>query len=595
MSTRDLGGDEALIAQLGSAAAMLNGVFADRARTFVETGDELVKAVGVFRELTSVFESLPDALSNEDLSAGSAALEDVAQDCVAIHDAIPGQLQSMDSLGSANGNIGKRLDQLKSSISFVASIALNARIEASALKSNGQDILAFTHEVAKLAQAAEETIHQYEIEQRSAHEALRSSRAVLADFGGKHRSQLGTIATELRRNLASIEGRRNQALSEATHISARSRQIASSIGTLITALQIADISSQRFAHVHESIDLLIAGLTANDSDTGEDWWSDLDQDEREAVAAEVSSLQIAQIDNALRDLRSETQSMRDEIAKLVRDAGAMGAQGASIYGTTDLAGDSFLGELASRIDVAGHLLSNCQKASSVAAELNEGVGARFGTLHQRAASLQGIVGIVGGVRLIGLNAHLKSDGLGPDGRTLSAISRELRNSADSITMLARDLIKEIDQTVLIFNELKSRNSAMGAGRFASLTASMSKALSAFQESGSQLAAALKRLSMEGSDVCSILSAAMDRLSTRDELERRLEQASEILRAVGKIAKASGQTGRVKARTSEFFTQRYTMAAERNVHAAQAAPGRSRAGAGSALAEVTEDDLDSILF
>lgn len=596
MSARELDSDGVLLGELKMAASMLEGAFAERAHTFVEAGNELVKAVGVFHGLTSVFESLPNALANNDLNIGSTALEEVAKDCIAIHDSIPHQLRSMESLGIANGNIGKRLDQLRGNIQFVSSIALNARIEASALKSNGQDILAFTYEVAKLAQTAEDTIHQYEAEQRSAHEALQSSRSVLAEFANRHRSQLGTIAADLRKNLQSIEGRRTKALNEATHIGARSRQISKSIGALITALQIADISSQRFAHVHEAVDLVITGLTAKDQGPGANWWSDLEDEERAAVAAEVSSLQVAQIDNALRDLRSETQSIRDEIAKLVRDAGAMSDQGASIYGSGDLTADSFLGELANRIDVAGHLLSNCQNASNLVAELNDSVGMRFGTLHERAASLQGIVGIVGGVRLIGLNAHLKSDGLGQEGRTLSAISRELRGSADSITVLARDLIKEIDHTVLLFNDLKALNSAVGADRFSTLTTLMSNALAAFQESGVQLTTALRRLSAEGGDVCLVLNAALDRLGVQDDLERRLEGASAIFQAVGKIANPSGLTSRARARTTEFFSQRYTMAAERNVHAAQAAPGGSQTGfSGSAIGEVAEEDLDSMLF
>jgi hypothetical protein len=594
MSTRELVREDELLGELKRVASLLEGAFGDRARTFVEAGDELVKAVGVFHELTSVFEGLPHALSNQDLNAGAGALAEVASDCATIHDVIPKQLRAMEGLIAANGNVGKRLDQLRASISFVASIALNARIEASALRSNGQDILAFTYEVAKLAETAEETIRQYEVEQRGADEALQSSRSVLIDFGGKHRAQLEIIASELRRNLAAIEARRDRALSEAAHIGARSRQIAASIGTLITALQIADISSQRFAHVHEAVESLIAGLTADGSSGAEGWWADLSEDERGAVAAEVSALQIAQIDNALRDLDAQTQSMRNEIAKLIRDARAMGEQGASIYGGSGVAANSFLGELASRIDVAANLLSNCQKAGDLVAELNEGVGSRFGTLHERAASLQGIVGIVGGVRLIGLNAHLKSDGLGPEGRALSAISRELRSSADSITVFARDLIKEIDHTVVVFNELKSHNAALDGEHLSSLAGRMTKALAAFQESGAELGKALKRLSVEESNVGIVLNAALERLNAEDALERRLAQASEGLRAVERMADTGRQTSRSKARTAQYFTQRYTMAAERNVHTAQTRPG-TQAGSGSAVADVTEDDLDSILF
>ena len=442
-----------LLAQLDAAATALDGAFAVRARSFVDVGDKLVEAVSVFHELTGVFDALPTALANDELRMGSDTLEQVARECTAIHDIVPDQVRAMEALAAANVTIGKRLDLLRNNIQTIANIAINARIEASALKSNSQEMLTFTYEVAKLASTAEVTINQYSLEQRKAHEALHAARTVLTSFASKHRAQLGSIAKELHKSLGSVDTRRSEALSQSTHIGQRSRQITQSIGKIITALQIADITSQRLAHVHEAVEQVARGLEATDGDEG-DWWTDLDHDERTAVAAEVASLQISQMHNALADLETESRSIEREITQLRHDAAEMTEQGSALYGSDGASANSFLGELAGRINIAGHLLSDCQSACKQVDALNESVGARFGALHAQAASLEGIVGVVGGVRLIGLNAHLKSDGLGPEGRTLSVISRELRNSAEFISSHARDLIKAIDETIALFEELK---------------------------------------------------------------------------------------------------------------------------------------------
>ena len=205
------------------AEALLDGAFADRAKAFLIAGDELVKAIGAFGNLSSVFDALPEALANDDLRAGAATLEEVAHDCGAIHDLIPGQIGAMDELFAANGNIGKRLDSLRDNIKIVACIAINARIEASALQSNSQDMLTFTYDVAKLAATAETTIDQYSGEQRKAHTVLQSARDVLTEFDTRHRAQLGSVAREVERNLRSIEGRRTAVLDEASRIGERSR------------------------------------------------------------------------------------------------------------------------------------------------------------------------------------------------------------------------------------------------------------------------------------------------------------------------------------------------------------------------------------
>jgi chromosome segregation ATPase len=580
-----------LLAQLGEAATALDGAFAPRARSFVDVGEGLVEAVSVFHELTAIFDALPNALANDDLRESTETLQQVAKECTAIHDIVPDQVRAMEALAAANVTIGKRLELLRTNIQTIANIAINARIEASALKSNSQEMLTFTYEVAKLASTAEATINQYGMEQRKAHEALHAARAVLLSFETKHRAQLGSIARELDNSLGSVEARRTDALGQSTHIGQRSRQIAQSIGKIITALQIADITSQRLAHVHEAVEQLSCGIAAEGGDD-DDWWTGLDHDERTAVAAEVATLQLAQIENALADLNSETRSIESEISQLRRDAAEMTDQGSALYGSDGASAKSFLGELAARINVAGHLLHDCQIACRQVDELNESVGARFGALHAQAASLEGIVGVVGGVRLIGLNAHLKSDGLGPEGRTLSAISRELRNSAEFISAHARDLIKAIDETISLFDELKKHNAALGVDRIATLDIGMSTALSAFEESGGSLATALATLRSQGERVKTTLHAAQTCLHQGDKLEHRLENASRVLEALAHGPGRNLQTSLTNERAKIHFAQRYTMAAERNVHGAGASAGAST----SALSDPgASAELEDIFF
>jgi hypothetical protein len=588
----EFGADEQQLDELRHAEALLDGAFSGRAKAFLVAGEELVSAIGAFHGLSAVFDGLPQALANDELRSGAATLEEVANDCATIHDLIPEQIGGMDNLFTANGNIGKRLDQLRDNIKIVACIALNARIEASSLKSNSQDMLTFTYDVAKLATTAETTIDQYSSEQRKAHQVLQSARDVLTEFDSHHRAQLGTVAREVERNLRAVEARRTSVLDEASRIGDRSRQITASIGTIITALQIADITSQRFAHVHEAVALILEGLAANEDAGGDVWWADLSADERRSVAAQAAQLQVAQIDHTLADLNTETQSIETEISKLAGDATAMAQQGAALYGSGGDAAQSFLGELAGRIDVAGRLLSDCRKAFGRVGELNTSLGARFAALQGQAASLQGIVGVVSGVRLIGLNAHLKSDGLGHEGRTLSAISRELRSSADFITVHARDLIKAIDDTLAQFEKLQLSNRGVGAERLGALSDGMAAALAAFEQGGERLAEALTSLTCEGEKVCANLRSAAECIRRRDDLEDRLRGAREVLVRLGASAPASGDTSRAKAAAASFFGERYTMAAERNVHSAQHTG--HQAGSGSAMVHA-EEDLESILF
>jgi hypothetical protein len=514
--------------ELRNAESLLDGAFADRAKSFVAAGDELVKAVAAFQGLSTVFNGLSDALSNTDMRDGLARLEEVARDCSEIHDLIPCQLNAMDNLSDANGNIGKRLEQLRANIRIVACIAINARIEASGLKAHSQDMLTFTYDVAKLATTAEGTIDQYGTEQRRANDVLQNARNVLTQFAIAHSTQLKAIAAEIATNLHSVEQRRTVILAEASRIGARAGEITASIGKIITALQIADITSQRLSHVHEAASLLIEGLSSEGNGNADQWWHGLDAWERQQVAAKVAALQIAQIDHTLVDLDAETLSIRKEVAGLAEEAVAMTRDGRHLYGSGEDASQSFLGTLAGRIQLASELLSDCQRAFGRLSELNRSVGNSFSALHDQAASLQGIMGVVRGVRLIGLNAHLKSDGLGHEGRTLSAISRELRSSADLISVHARDLIKSIDDTLAEFEIVKTHSGSVSASRLQSLVDGMGQALFAFETGGTSLADALTSLTREGSSVCDALAAACEVFERTDDLTSRLGAARGVL-------------------------------------------------------------------
>jgi hypothetical protein len=579
---------------LQTAESLLDGAFSERAKAFVAAGEELVRAVTAFHGLRSVFDGLSEALSSVEIRDGVAKLEEVARDCGEIHDLIPAQIAAMDGLFDANGSIGKRLEQLRSNIQIVACIAVNARIEASGLRAHSEEMLTFTYEVAQLATTAEETISQYSAEQSRAHQALQNARDLLTQFASTHRTQLMTIAGEIDQNLRSVEQRRAAALAKASHIGERAQEITNSIGKIITALQIADITSQRLAHVHEAVSLLIEGLSAGEIGGEGQWWGGLEPQERRQVAAQVAALQISQIDHTLADLDAEAQSIRSEVSALVDDAIAMARDGQDLYGAGGGQSQSFLGALAERIHFASKLLSDCQAAFSRVGELNNTVGGRFAALHAQTASLQGIMGVVRGVRLIGLNAHLKSDGLGQEGRTLSAISRELRSSADIIGVHARDLIKSIEDTLTEFETVKRNSGTVGASQIHGLVDGMAVALSAFEAGGSSLAGALGALNREGQAVCDALVAARTALDWKDELSTRLAGARDILKEIADSVAQHEMTPRSKSAAAAFFGDRYTMAAERNVHMAKTS-GTSQTGSGSATADAGVDDLESIFF
>jgi len=89
------------------------------------------------------------------------------------------------------------------------------------------------------------------------------------------------------------------------------------------------------------------------------------------------------------------------------------------------------------------------------------------------------------------------------------------------------------------------------------------------------------------------AAACAAIMKRDDLESRLKSARDILARVGDAAGTADLTPRAKAVTASFFSDHYTMAAERNVHSDSAADG-SVLGTRT-VAQSADEDIESILF
>ena len=69
MHTLEFGVDDKQLDELRQAESLLDGAFAGRAKAFLVAGDELVKAISAFHELSAAFDGLPGPFAAVTLSA----------------------------------------------------------------------------------------------------------------------------------------------------------------------------------------------------------------------------------------------------------------------------------------------------------------------------------------------------------------------------------------------------------------------------------------------------------------------------------------------------------------------------------------------
>ncbi|MGQ9370643.1 hypothetical protein [Azospirillum sp. A39] len=587
-----------LAADVGAVAALLKDPFARAETAFLEIGERLVSAADTLSALTATFEGLPRRLEEEDVREAIAHLETVSREAAGMAEALGGERALLDRLTTLNVEVAARVVRLRKTVGIINVLAVNARIAATHIRTDGQDFSVFTTEIGRLGRAAAATIDRFATQHETLLGLLRAAGAKHAAFADRHAETLRAIAGRLDAGLMAVAAHRAQAAGAAAEIGERSRRIAQGIGEAVMAMQIGDITRQRLEHVGHAVAVLAGGLdpaAAGPAGGGaaEDWSAALPPDRRDLVAAAVCRLQSAQLAAASGEFEHEIARIATALAGLAGDARAIARLGADLYGAGGAADGSFLGCLAAELHQADALIKDCENARQAVDGLAASVTA---TLAELLRQVQAVQSVEVDMRLVGLNTALRCGRLGQEGRTLNVIAQELRGYANQTVADAQAVAEGLRAVAAAAGGLSVADGERGAGRIARLELAAASSLARLESVGEALAAALALLDREGERVSALLDETTARMTVREDVGRIMREALERLhRVAGAADGRASDVERVRREVLALVEGRYTMASERDVHSLFEAmlDGGPAAPPPAATAEPT--DLDDVFF
>jgi hypothetical protein len=558
---------------------------------FTTLGRRLEETIQVVGEMGSRLEIVATTMESDSWRDAVQVLRDGGSRISALADVFAAERSGLAMIGDATARIVGSVERLKAIIAEVRALGVNAKIEAAQLSVSGLDFTVFTSSIGRLATLAEEGLSGLAGQLTGVETLVSNAAAEGATFERDHRQDLLEVGKRLDSALAAVSDQQRQVAAAMAAVGRRSQNVGKSVADAVVALQINDITRQRFEHIEQALQATQEiAVAAEDNSIGQD-------DSRRMLAA-VCRLQATQLAKANQAFEHEVERLVASLRALAQEVQAIRQESALLHGHDLAGGDSLVGRLGGELSAVRALLDSYGKASG-------GLQRLVGTVSRSASEMgryiETVQSIDADMRVMGLNATFKCGRLGNEGRALSVIAQQLRSCAGRTEELAKSLGQGLNGMVDAAQPLVGGGHLDGTGNQAGieeLMTSMTRSAATLGEIGQEFVERLSAIDAAGDRAALLLGHAVDEIATRQPLHAATERVLARLDSLGGSADLGGQgiDESMEKRIFAMLRGRYTMASERDVHAMLTGEA-ARASASPTTAETAsnEDDLGDILF
>jgi hypothetical protein len=360
------------------------------------------------------------------------------------------------------------------------------------------------------------------------------------------------------------------------------RDVHRKVARMLGALQIGDITRQRVEHVQAGIALLAPDDAADEP-----------PDAAMRMQAVLAALLAAQLEATLQDFSREVDAVSLGLAGLAGDATALLHLRDLAYGQNTGGSGGLLRALEERVGGTLGLVREIDEAATQAQETGHAAASAAQVLSDRLGAVQEMKT---DVTYMALNTTLKSARLGDVGKPLSTIATELRAQAGNLDGVATACMATLRALVATASELAAEEvtDADGQRTGSALLAAVERINAAVDLTEREVAA----LAAQGEAVIDLLSRSTERVGFGAEVGATLDTVAQALRDLAADAEPCADD--IATPLGALFGQLgaiYTMAQEREIHAAIASQFGVGSGAEAPQAPVALDseDLEDVLF
>lgn len=303
------------------------------------------------------------------------------------------------------------MDRLLTMPSILKTVGILSRIEAGHLEDASDNISSLTAEMGSATAGIDTQVTAVgEMAAKLAH-LIEERTGELDKAEQEERDEEADLVTQINAVLGSFRGRQEAASRAALKIDKEYEGMRQATDKIVMSLQSEDIARQRIEHVQEALRSIAGDVSAGGQPSG---------------CASVLVLQRSQLVST-RDLLSDSiGSLRDSLRSLGPRLNALLAETSSLASQTDEGGRSFMATVRNKV---GSLCTIFGPYFNSARKVVATVDSVLPALVEMTNAVRQLEEIQASIRVMALNAGIKTRRLGKRGITIGALAAELHETA----------------------------------------------------------------------------------------------------------------------------------------------------------------------
>jgi len=539
---------------------------------FLDGGAALLSVLDVLNKLIGSLDQITGSLDEETANATMAELQQTVGRLSELSAIETARQAGFVDISGAERNLRPHVADMQETMRYLRTFAVTAKITGAGIP----DFAGFAEEILERIQTGTRQVNEFGDKLKSLGLGLGSVMERGAATVERYEATIPGIVTGLSTGGAEISAQQKVLVERA----ARVRQIAAGIqgklASVLSAMQIGDITRQRIEHCQSTLTLLDGYL---ETEAGM-----LAPADRENLSSIITNLVALQLSQSIDDFDRDTMKIVETVASFRSDLGEIDGLRRMM---TEGGGDNAMRRLEANVGVAREAVQEIEAVALEAGELSRSTGTTVRELINGVGLLQLVRT---DIHYMALNTNLRCGKIGEHGKALNVVTAELRNFAAQLDETAEKVLAELKTLETASDKL---NIGHEGDNQELLDDRLARAMQSIRDVGDRMDAEMDGLSEQSGVAIDQMEHSLSRLNFKAELGEVLRNCADEISMV-EAAELSAELEPVLADLGARIGKLYTMVSERELHAAVLGTAPP-VEAAVVAAVMSDDDIDDALF
>lgn len=519
-------------------------------KRFLDGGAILLSVLDAVSKLISTLDDMTGSLDDESASRTMTELTQTMEHLARLPALEESRQESLAKIAVIEKELRGDLSAMRETLRYLRTFAVTAKISGAGIP----DFAGFAEEIIERIQYGSSQTDTFSERLGELSSQLKPATVKGREILESYRNLVPKIAGDLSVSTGQLSDHHAFLAGAARKVRALTGGVQNKLATILSAMQIGDITRQRIEHCQSSFEILGDYL---DSPAG----LALREDQRARLQRIISKLVFLQLGQAKDDFDRDTAKIVTTVTSFKADIREILSLRQAMT-EDDSEEGSIIRRLETNVASAQAIVRTVEAAAQEAERLSQNTGSIVGDLLK---GIEIVKVVRTDIQYMALNTNLRCSRIGEEGRAINVVTAELRAFAGQMDGTAEDILGGLQTLQTLATQMGARQ--QNADSQSGLSERLENVLSSIRVAASHMDACLKALGEQGRQAAEQMETAIGKLDFKAELGDILATCTSEVAAA--VSGAEPDTADLQSAISEVgigIARVYTMATERDLHA-----------------------------